>query len=135
MSSNPNDSQNPNDGASPAEEGVAAAADASDAKAIYKQGFSRFVQNDAAGAIELYEKAIELEPGLAIAWNGLSMALAKLGKVDEAIEAAEKLVELEPEDPLSHTNLSRILMQKGLIPEAEDAKAKAMGLQMRGNRT
>jgi len=106
-----------------------------DAKAVYKQGFDRFVKNDAQGAIDFYRAAIEIDPALAIAWNGISMALAKLGQVDEAIEAAERLVELEPDDPLSHTNLSRILMQKGLIQEAEDAKAKAMGLQMRSNRS
>ena len=102
-----------------------------DAKAIYKEGFGHFVKNEVEEAIALYRQAIELEPGLAIAWNGLSMALAKQGRLDEAVEAAEKLVELEPEDALSHTNLSRILMQKGQIQEAEDARAKAMGLQMK----
>ncbi len=102
-----------------------------DAKALYKQGFDRFVKGDASGAIDLYREAIAVEPGLAIAWNGLSMALARQGDLEAAVEAAEKLVELEPEDPLSHTNLSRILMQKGMIPEAEDARARAMGLQMR----
>ena len=72
-----------------------------------------------------------MDPTLAIAWNGLSIALAKQGDLEAAVEAAEKLVELEPDDALSQTNLSRILMQKGEITEAEDAKAKAMGLQMR----
>ena len=105
--------------------------DASDAKAVYKQGFGHFVKNEVDEAISLYEKALEMDPALAIAWNGLSMALAKRGDLDEAVEAAEKLVALEPDDPLSHTNLSRILMQKGMIPEAEDARAKAMGLQMK----
>lgn len=103
------------------------------AKALYKEGFNCFVQGDADAAIERYRVAIETFEGLAIAWNGLSMALAKKGDLEAAIAAAEKLVELEPDDPLSHTNLSRILMQNGMIPEAEDAKAKAMGLQMRGN--
>jgi tetratricopeptide (TPR) repeat protein len=103
------------------------------AKALYKQGFQEFVQGDADAAIERYREAIATFDGLALAWNGLSIALAKKGDLEAAVAAAEKLVELEPDDPLSHTNLSRILMQKGMIPEAEDAKAKAMGLQMRGN--
>ena len=105
--------------------------DESEAKAIYKQGFGHFVKGELEQAIARYRAAIAADAGLAIAWNGLSMALAKQGELDAAIEAAEKLVELEPDDPLSHTNLSRILMQKGLIPEAEDARARAMGLQMR----
>jgi tetratricopeptide (TPR) repeat protein len=107
----------------------------SKAKSVYKDGFASFVKGRLDDAIVLYREAIALDETLSIAWNGLSMALAKQGELDDAIGAAEKLVELEPDDPLSHTNLSRILMQKGLIPEAEDAKARAMGLQMRGQKS
>lgn len=103
----------------------------SEAKSVYKEGFGLFVKGEVEAAVARYRDAIGLDPSLAIAWNGLSMALARQGDLEAAIEAAEKLVELEPEDPLSHTNLSRILMQKGLIPEAEDARARAMGLQMK----
>jgi tetratricopeptide (TPR) repeat protein len=103
------------------------------AKAIYKEGFGLFVKGEIDEAIARYRSALEVDSSLAIAWNGLSMALAQKGELDAAIEAAEKLVEIEPGDPLSHTNLSRILMQQGKIPEAEDAKARAMGLQMKGN--
>lgn len=100
-------------------------------KALYKEAFGLFAKGELERAVERYRQAIAADPGLAIAWNGLALALAKQGELDAAIEAAEKLVELEPDDPLSHTNLSRILMQKGLIPEAEDAKARAMSLQMK----
>jgi tetratricopeptide (TPR) repeat protein len=103
----------------------------STARSIYKEGFDLFVKGRIEDAIARYRDALEVDATLSIAWNGLSIALAKLGDLDASIEAAEKLVELEPDDPLSHTNLSRILMQKGLIPEAEDARARAMGLQMR----
>jgi Flp pilus assembly protein TadD len=102
-----------------------------EAKAIYKEGFAHFVRGEVAEAIARYHAAIEVEPRLAIAWNGLSVALAKQGNLEAAVEAARKLVELEPDDALSHTNLSRILMQHGKIQEAEDSKAEAMGLQMR----
>jgi tetratricopeptide (TPR) repeat protein len=103
----------------------------SNARSIYKQGFDLFVKGRVEDAIARYRAALAADETLSIAWNGLSIALAKLGDLDASIEAAEKLVELEPDDPLSHTNLSRILMQKGLIPEAEDARARAMGLQMK----
>lgn len=102
------------------------------AKMLYKEGFNLFVKGRLEDAIARYREALAVDAGLSIAWNGLSLALAKRGDLDAAIEAAVKLVELEPDDPLSHTNLSRILMQKGLIPEAEDARARAMGLQMKG---
>lgn len=105
--------------------------DSADAKQLYKEGFARFAKGDVDEAIALYRRALDVDPELAIAWNGLSMALAKQGALDDAVVAAERLIALEPDEPLSHTNLSRILMQKGMIPEAEDARAKAMGLQMR----
>jgi tetratricopeptide (TPR) repeat protein len=105
----------------------------SGAKTIYKEGFDFFVKGQIDEAIARYRDALAVDATLAIAWNGLSMALAKKGELESAIEAAEQLVELEPDDPLSHTNLSRILMQKGLIPEAEDARARAMALQMRAS--
>jgi len=102
----------------------------SDARSLQKQAFAHFASDELDEAVSVYREALALDPGLAIAWNGLSMALAKRGDLDQAIEAARKLIELEPEDPLSHTNLSRFLMQKGLIPEAEEERAVAMRLQM-----
>ena len=111
-----------------------AASDAtSEAKRVYKEGFAHFAKGETEAAIERYREALTIDAELAIAWNGLSMALAQQGDLEAAVEAAEKLVALEPDDPLSHTNLSRILMQKGEITAAEDARAKAMGLQMRSS--
>ena len=75
-----------------------------------------------------YRRAIEADPELAIAWNGLAMALAEQGDLDGAIEAARKLVELEPDDPLSHTSLSMFYQRKGMIPEAEEERALALEL-------
>ncbi len=102
----------------------------SDARTSYRAAFQHFAKGELEEAIRGYHAAIELDENLAIAWNGLSMALAQQGNIDEAIDAARRLVELEPDDALSHTNLSRLLQQKGLIPEAEDAMATATRLQM-----
>ena len=102
----------------------------SDARSVYREAFQHFAKGELEEAIAGYQRAIELDDSLAIAWNGLSMALAQQGNLDEAIDAAQRLIELEPEDPLSHTNLSRLLQQKGMIPEAEDAMATATRLQM-----
>ena len=85
-------------------------------------------------AIALYEQALALDPELAIAWNGLSLAHRQKGDMDAAVEAGRRLIELEPDDPLSHTNLSILYMRQGLIPEAEEEKAIAMQLQMRAQR-
>ena len=101
-----------------------------DARTLYKTAFGHFAKGENDRAIDLYREALAIDAGLAIAWNGLSLALARRGELDAAIEAGRQLVALEPDDPLSHTNLSRLLQQKGMIPEAEEERAIAMRLQM-----
>jgi superkiller protein 3 len=102
-----------------------------EARAIYKRGFQHFVDGRYDEAIAAYREALELDPALGIAWNGLSMAHRQKGEIDDAIRAGQRLVELEGEDPLSHTNLSILYVQKGMIAEAEEERAIAMQLQMR----
>jgi len=104
------------------------------AHALYKQGFDHFANDRTERAIELFREALAIDPELAIAWNGLSLAFRQQGDIDAAIEAGRRLIELEPDDPLSHTNLSILYMRQGRIPEAEEEKAVAMQLQMRAQR-
>ncbi len=106
----------------------------SEAHALYKQGFDHFANDRADEAIEVYGRALELDPDLAIAWNGLSLVYREKGELEAAIDAGRRLIELEPDDPLSHTNLSILYQRSGMIPEAEEEKAIAMQLQMRAQR-
>ncbi len=101
----------------------------SEARKLYKEGFSHYVEARYDEATALYRQAIEADPSLSIAWNGLAMALERSGDIDGAIEAGLKLIELEPDDPLSHTCLSRFYQRKGMIREAEDEAALAAQLQ------
>jgi Flp pilus assembly protein TadD len=103
----------------------------SEARALYKQAFDAFVAGRLDEAVAGYRRAVAADPGLAIAWNGLAMALAQQGDLDGAIEAGHRLVELEPDEPLGHTSLSIFYQRKGMIREAEDEKAAAARLSMR----
>jgi len=103
----------------------------SQARALYKEAFAHFVSDRLNEAISTYRQALHVDPTLAIAWNGLAMALAQNGDLDGALEAARKLVELEPDEPLGHTSLSIFYQRKGMIPEAEAEKAVAMRLGMK----
>ena len=103
----------------------------SDARAIAKEAFDHLANDRLDEAVATYRRALEADPGLGIAWNGLAMALAQQEDLDGAIEAAKKLVELEPDEPLGHTSLSMFYQRKGMIPEAEEEKAIAMRLTMR----
>ena len=103
----------------------------SDARSLAKQAFDHLANDRLEQAVATYREALDADPTLAIAWNGLAMALAQQDDLDGAIEAAKKLVELEPEEPLGHTSLSIFYQRKGMIPEAEEEKAIATRLTMR----
>ena len=105
-----------------------------EARRVYREGFDHFANDRFDEAIALFQRALEIDPQLAIAWNGLSLAHRQRGALDDAIEAGRRLIELEPDDPLSHTNLSILYMRNGMVPEAEDEKARAMQLLMRAQR-
>jgi tetratricopeptide (TPR) repeat protein len=102
-----------------------------EAKALYKKGFEHFANDRHDEAIALYQQALRLDPALAIAWNGLSLAYRQKGDLEAAIDAGRRLIELEPDDALSHTNLSILYQRRGMIPEAEEEKAIAMQIQMK----
>ncbi len=102
-----------------------------DADAAYREAFDHFLHERYEQAAEAYRRCVEADPIRARAWNGLAMALEKLGDLEGAIEAGRRLVELEPDEPLGHTSLSIFYQQLGRIPEAEHEKALAMQLQMK----
>jgi len=102
-----------------------------EAKALYRRGFEHFANDRHDEAIALYEQALKVDPALAIAWNGLSLAHRQKGDLEAAIAAGRRLIELEPDDALSHTNLSILYQRRGMIPEAEEEKAIAMQIQMK----
>ena len=104
-----------------------------DARALRKEAFDHFVNDRLDEAVDGYRRAVEIDPELAIAWNGLAMALAQQGDLDGAIQAAKRLLELEPDDPLGHTSLSMFYQRKGMIAEAEEERAAALRLGMRAD--
>ena len=71
-----------------------------------------------------YREALAIDPAFADGWEGLSMALADLGRFDEAIAAAEHVVALTPDELLAYTNISRICQKAGDVPKAEEWAAK-----------
>jgi tetratricopeptide (TPR) repeat protein len=79
-------------------------------------------------AIELYKKALELDPKFGDAAQGLALCYKAKGDLDSAIEVTNQYVKQEPEDILAFTNLSMFYQQKGMIKEAEAAGAEARRL-------
>jgi tetratricopeptide (TPR) repeat protein len=94
------------------------------AEEFYDRAVDCVAEGDVEAAVAAYRQALDMAPDFADAWEGLSMALADLGRFDEAIRAAERVVELVPDELLSYTNISRIHQKAGDVPKAEEWAAK-----------
>jgi arylsulfatase A-like enzyme/tetratricopeptide (TPR) repeat protein len=79
--------------------------------------FSLFLKTgkiaDNTAALENFLKAIELDPRLASAYNGLGGAYKAAGQLDIAISAWEKALELKPDFGFPLYNLGVAYLQKG----------------------
>ena len=96
-----------------------------EAQLLYFGALKKHRQKDYDGAIQDLCKAVEMDPGLADAWEALGVIYDKTDRLDEAIEATKKLVELQPDEVMGHTNLSRFYMKKGWTEKAEEEQGKA----------
>ncbi len=95
----------------------------------YQEAFDAFVRQDYDTAVQGYERVLEVDPGFALAYQGLAEAYSRKGDIEAAVVAIRKAIEVEPEESLFHTSLSRFLQMQGKIPEAEEAAAVASQLQ------
>jgi glycosyltransferase involved in cell wall biosynthesis len=81
----------------------AAAGDDAVARALVAEGEAAFGNGDAAGAAELFTRALEAAPAYAEAWNDLAVALHAMGS-EQARVAVATAVELDPEDENTRQN-------------------------------
>jgi tetratricopeptide (TPR) repeat protein len=86
---------------------------------LFEQAVNAFGDGKLDESIELYRKAIEIDPSYQDALHGLGMALFNHGRLEEAAEAAKRLIEIDGDDILAHTSLSMIYQAQGRIEEAE----------------
>ncbi len=62
-------------------------------------------RNQLAEAIRFYQAAIAIRPGAAVLYDNLGMALALLGRIDEADEQFRKASAIDPSATLANSNL------------------------------
>jgi tetratricopeptide (TPR) repeat protein len=77
-----------------------------------------FLEEEPQAAIELFDKAIQLNPGLAIAWNNKGYVLNHLERFEEALEILDQALQIDPELVIAHNNLGDSLQSLGRIDEA-----------------
>lgn len=85
-------------------------------------------QNESAEAIQILNKAVELNPNNPIPYENLATAYAKTGEIEKAIFFMEKALELEPSIPWFYSRLASFYYQKGNLDQAEASCRKAIFL-------
>jgi Flp pilus assembly protein TadD len=76
----------------------------SDAKAQVEFGISVAQHGLWQEAMYRWQRAVEIDPSYAAAWNNLGIAYEHEGQFDEAREAYEKALQLEPQNPMIQQN-------------------------------
>lgn len=74
------------------------------------------------------QKAVDLNPGNALAWSNLSVALQNRTALKEAVAAGTRAVELKPEWAMAHNNLGTALREAGAFEEAKAVFLRALEL-------
>lgn len=83
-------------------------------------GYASGINGDHAREIAAFERAIELNPSLTIAYEGLAGALCT-ERPDDAIRIAEKALKLSPRDPHLYFLVHRIAVAHLMADRYEDA--------------
>jgi adenylate cyclase len=78
---------------------------------------------DRKSAEKSFKRALELNPGLAMAHSSYSSLLSMIGRCDESISQAEKAMELDPLSPQANSNLgASLLMARRYDPAINQLK-------------
>ena len=90
-------------------------------------------RDDIPGAIDSYEKAIELRPDLAKSANNLAWLLAtleddSLRNGQRALQLAQRIASVRQEDPSSLDTLAAAYAETGDFSKAVDVASRAMAL-------
>ena len=99
---------------------------------LFDEGNVALAIGDLEGAVKVYKKVVEMDPGFFDGWHAYGMLLMKLERYKEAIGAGLQATTLQPNDLLAWTALSQMYVANEQIAEAEDAKQKATILGIGG---
>lgn len=80
-------------------------------------------------ASEAYDKAIDIDPNNAFAWNSKGFALNKLGENRRALEAYDKAIDIDPNFEYAWYNKGVSLIELGEYNRAIEAYERAIALE------
>ncbi len=92
---------------------------AGDAAALTREGWAAWQKQDYSGAEEKFDQAVQINPKLVNAWNGLGWARFNSGKSDAAEEAFKQCLELSPKHPAALNGMGQINFFRNNFDDAE----------------
>ncbi|MGB3509291.1 MAG: tetratricopeptide repeat protein [Microcoleaceae cyanobacterium] len=102
---------------------------------LYNQGLIKLQKRDNTGALEDYNRAINLNPNNHQSYNNKGIAIAQLGNLTEAIENFQRALELNPKDPQTYHNLGAAYAEVGELNQAIEYFSKALELNPQDSQT
>ena len=86
--------------------------------ALITEGNQLLAQGNYAGAAQKFEQAVAISPDQEDLHYNLAIALAKLGKTQDAKKHYEEALRIFPDYPEAHNNLGNLLMNENKLEEA-----------------
>jgi tetratricopeptide (TPR) repeat protein len=93
---------------------------------LIEAGNQLLAQGDYAGAAQRYQQAVAISPDQEDLHFNLAIALAKLGKTEDAKNQYEEALRIFPEYGEAHNNLGNLLMKENKMEEAVDQLREAV---------
>jgi Tfp pilus assembly protein PilF len=94
--------------------------------ALVTEGNQLLARRDYAGAVHKFEQAVTIEPGDEDLHYNLAIALAKLGKTEEAKKHYAEALQIFPDHGEARNNLGNLLMKENKLNEAIDQFREAV---------
>lgn len=89
-----------------------------DATVYYNEAIDLYSQDQVNKSVELFKKAIDLNPDFYEAYYNLSQILMSLEKDEEAYNALQQILRLKPNDSETLYNLGKIQYKRGYLSNA-----------------
>jgi Flp pilus assembly protein TadD len=86
-------------------------------------------KGQAAKAVECYQEAARLSPGLAAAYYSLGLVSAEQGEAEDAIKHYRTAIQVDPRLFQAHCNLGKLLIDEGRLDEAIHHLQTAVAIQ------
>jgi tetratricopeptide (TPR) repeat protein len=94
-----------------------------------KRSDKAFQSGDVSGSAGYLEKAVEMDPELALAHNALGARYAQMGEFDKAIEQFQKALAANPRYRLAVDNIAAVMCVQHRWKDAEEVARRALELE------